>query len=399
MAGLPIIPTENAMQTTLDAQLNQGATSATLANDFSTQLTGVSTARPAWAVIDRVDNNGVSTPTKREYVKITGVSGQTITIGARGEAGSTDQVHSVGAILEFVPDVSSLRQINSTFAVEHSATDGTHSSALVTTLKATGAEVTTGTEDAKIVTPKALKDAGIVAVTPYSDWQTISATLTYSSADDPTFVVSTDVDLTTIIPVGARIKLTQTTAKFFIVTAITSNSITLYGGTDYDLANAAITSPYFSTVKAPLGFPLDPDKWTVVITSTSQTQQVSPAQNTWYNHTSGVLHIGVWNVTYSVVAFADDDSAGGRVNPTVFSTLSTANNSESNSDFTAHGYGGFTTDMNSYIGFTFTRTNVINLASKTTYYLNIKTNLANQYSIQARGDVVPTKIKAVCAYL
>lgn len=48
--------------------------------------------------------------------------------------------------------------------LEHNA-DGTHKSALVTTLKASGAEVTTGTEDAKIVTPKAIKDAGIVAVT------------------------------------------------------------------------------------------------------------------------------------------------------------------------------------------------------------------------------------------
>jgi hypothetical protein len=47
--------------------------------------------------------------------------------------------------------------------VEHNA-DGTHKTALVTTLKASGAEVTTGTEDAKIATPKAIKDAGIVAL-------------------------------------------------------------------------------------------------------------------------------------------------------------------------------------------------------------------------------------------
>ncbi|RLI82666.1 MAG: hypothetical protein DRP01_09730 [Archaeoglobales archaeon] len=48
--------------------------------------------------------------------------------------------------------------------VEHNQ-DGTHKSALVTTLKATGAEIDTGTEDAKIVTPKAIADSSIPTAT------------------------------------------------------------------------------------------------------------------------------------------------------------------------------------------------------------------------------------------
>lgn len=50
--------------------------------------------------------------------------------------------------------------VNAVISTEHND-DGTHKSAVVTTLKATGAEVTTGTSDLKIVTPKALADAGI----------------------------------------------------------------------------------------------------------------------------------------------------------------------------------------------------------------------------------------------
>jgi hypothetical protein len=52
--------------------------------------------------------------------------------------------------------------------------------------------------------------------------------------------------------------------KFFIITNIVYNvtnagktTFFLYGGTYYNLFNAAITLPYYSMIKAPYGFPLD----------------------------------------------------------------------------------------------------------------------------------------------
>jgi hypothetical protein len=81
-----------------------------------------------------------------------------------------------------------------------------------------------------------------------SGWNVLGATLTFSSADAPTYVASTSVDLTGVISVGMKLKLTQTTVKYFIVTAINTTTITLYGGTDYTLANATITLPYYSVV-------------------------------------------------------------------------------------------------------------------------------------------------------
>ena len=126
MAGLPIIPTENALQTTLDATFGAGATSATLADDWSSQLSGVTTSRPAYAVVDRVDTAGTSTPTKREYFDITGVSGVTITVANRGLSGSTDQSHSVGAVVEIVFDVATIQKIEDAFSTEHDPITGTH---------------------------------------------------------------------------------------------------------------------------------------------------------------------------------------------------------------------------------------------------------------------------------
>ena len=87
-------------------------------------------------------------------------------------------------------------------------------------------------------------------------WISARATLTYASASAPTFVCNTSIDLTARISVGMKIKLTQTTTKYFFVIAITSTTITLYGGTDYTLTNTTISNVYFSSVQLPYGFPI-----------------------------------------------------------------------------------------------------------------------------------------------
>jgi hypothetical protein len=57
---------------------------------------------------------------------------------------------------------------------------------------------------------------------------------------------------------GDKIMLTQTTVKYFYVVAIemgANTTLTITGGIDYTLANAAITDPYYSKAAAPEGFP------------------------------------------------------------------------------------------------------------------------------------------------
>lgn len=147
-------PTANAVQKTLDAALLSGVTAAATLNN----VVNIPNA-PGIMVIDRVDSNGNPTPSKREYVAYTGTSGSTVTGLTRNiDSAGTDQDHNVGAIVEFVFDVVQMKAIKDTFETQHN-TDGTHKSATVTTLKATGAEINTGTEDAKIVTPKAIADS------------------------------------------------------------------------------------------------------------------------------------------------------------------------------------------------------------------------------------------------
>lgn len=95
-------PSTNAIQKTLSAQLLSGVTASAVLSD----VVGLQNL-PGVMVIDRVDTNGLDTPTKREYIAYTGISGSTVTGLTRNvDSGSTDQDHGIGAVVEFVPDVT-----------------------------------------------------------------------------------------------------------------------------------------------------------------------------------------------------------------------------------------------------------------------------------------------------
>jgi hypothetical protein len=199
-----------------------------------------------------------------------------------------------------------------------------------------------------------------------------------------------------------RVKLTQTTTKYFIITKVAysdpSTTLTLFGGTDYELANATIATPYYSTQKAPHGFPLDPDKWTVEhYDGAGWDQQTSPTQNTWYNPGSHQLTIpvGAFIVSYDF-AFRISKNSSTSVNGNA--TLSTANNTESSYEYTV--YAEFTGGSGTMGGYQQAQKEFpIAVTSKQAMYLNIRSTTATATSIAVGGTLAPTIIKAVCAYL
>lgn len=221
-----------------------------------------------------------------------------------------------------------------------------------------------------------------------------SETWTYASADPPTFTFTISGDKTSKYSAGMRIKLTQTTVKYFIITAIAysapNTTVTVYGGTDYTLANAAITDPYYSTQKAPQGFPLSPAKWTVKVTDITNRSQSSPTNNIWYNlgSLSITIPIGIWRVYYKVHVWSNAASEIADIAV----TLSTVNNTESDADFTGVCVGSLRgAGM-------ITPTKTLSLTSKTVYYLNAKTITSSLsiYFINVQAKLV---IDAICAYL
>ena len=249
--------------------------------------------------------------------------------------------------------------------------------------------------------------AAQAAAIPNDGWIADSNTWTYSSADAPTYVISINADMTAKLQAGMRIKLTHSAAvKYFIVTAVGSFSagatlVTVYGGTDYRLTNSALSATYYSPVKAPLGFPVDPDKWTVEVTDTTLRTQATPTQNVWYNNGSISISIpiGKWLVMYEAELESQKDTSSSSV-VSVFVTLSTANNTESDKKWTGiqQRIDGATTSQIQVYGFVH-RENQITLASKATYYLNEMTNQTTCANFYFRGDVATIVVRARCAYL
>jgi len=263
----------------------------------------------------------------------------------------------------------------------------------------------TANSDTKLATQKATKtyvdnNGGV-------DWKAYSAVIpTRASADDPTYVLTfAGVDLTSILNVGKKIKWTQNgTVRYGFITTIafsTNTTVTIYGGTDYDVLDTAtypISAFHYSSYKSPIGFPMNPTKWTVESVNTGSTNQNSPSASTWYNPGSIniVIPIGLWKVSYKVTL--GSNKSGGTVLD-LSATLSTANNSVSDVDFTTEIYESHTAgELNYFIIPVFVE-KYLELAAKSTRYLNCKTRQSSVTQIGFRGDMGKTILRAVCAYL
>jgi hypothetical protein len=291
------------------------------------------------------------------------------------------------------------------FVQEHN-TDGTHKVVTLTQQSSTPANPASGkvkfyadTSGNQYILDSSGNKFYIVSES-LGGWIPANETWTYASADSPTFTFTVAGDKTSKYSAGMRIKLTQSgTVKYFIITAVSysapNTTITVYGGTDYTLANATISDNYYSFHKAPVGFPLDPSKWRVEFRDTSARSQSSPAIDTWYNlgSSSLTIPIGRWNLIYSVNFMFVCSSA---TNTWARTTLSTSSNSESDSDFTTFISGGNVSFLSTRI---YGQKN-ISLTSKTTYYLLARqTTLGTVTEIIFEGNYGATIIRATCAYL
>lgn len=367
----------NELATTLSGSMTSNTTSMTLAD-----ATGFS-ASGGYVIIDE----GVVG--KEEVVYIESITGNTCTISTngRGLEGTTGVSHDVGATVTDIIVANHINGPRTAYLVEHDDA-GTHKQ-IASAIVMSG---TTASSSNKVA------DAGVIE----PGWIPADETWVYASADAPTFTFTiAGVDKTTKYYPGMKVKLTQTTAKYFIITAVafsTDTTITLYGGTDYVLANAAITVPTFSLGKSPAGFPLDPMKWSVSVTDVTQRAQASPVSGTWYNlgTISITIPIGIWRVNYQVAGQTNDtNSSAGEV----FTTLSTANNSESDVDFTCWMFGSFGSGLAASIVHTVNRDKFLTLAAKTQYFLNTKTTTANIDNLFNRNELSKLLIKATCVYL
>jgi len=406
MPPLLTSPTKNGIQKTLASQLLSTATTADpITFDDVDGLPNL----PGVLVIRRVDTSGVVTPSFREYIEYSGTSGNTVLITTRNVDGSNAALtHPVGSIVEFIPDITWADRVYDALANVVSVADLsvdltkivtpsgtqtlTNKSLLLGSsgnISSSGATISsidadsslTANSDKILATQKAVKSY-VDAKAGSDGWAAAGETWVYASADDPTFTFTVaGVDLTTKYSAGMKIKLTQTTVKYFIITRVTfstNTTITVYGGADYDLANAAITLPFYSTSRSPALFPLSRDKWMVRLTDTTDRSQGSPVASTIYNLGSLFISIpiGAWRVWYSICLQIDKTGVNGG-----FAGLSTGASSYSDLDLVSNvnASGAFT-------GNSLSKEKSISVTSKTSYFVVSSTSSSGVTTLYNRNN-------------
>ena len=191
-----------------------------------------------------------------------------------------------------------------------------------------------------------------------------------------------------------------TVQKYALVTKSSysnpTTTVTIYSGTDHTLANATISNAYYSTQKAPYGFPLNPKKWEVQI-ETGSVGQGSPTAFQSYNLGGSIpVPIGLWKIYYSCEGYVQR-SSNGDIN--FRTSMSTTNNGTTEyQDLSGEIRSASSGTGTVVIGGMITKEAFRKINAKTTYYLNASTDGSGQTQI-GLGDYLNSVIRATSTLL
>lgn len=87
---------------------------------------------------------------------------------------------------------------------------------------------------------------------PSGTWAEVSDTWTYAT----TGTITVPFDATLEYRKGGKIRFRQGGSyKYMSITSVATGTLSVFGGSDYQVANSAITNPAYSPVENPIGFP------------------------------------------------------------------------------------------------------------------------------------------------
>jgi len=215
-----------------------------------------------------------------EVIEYGGITGNELTGVIRGQAGTSAKAHNNGAtIVAVVSAVHNNRVADKLRSVDTTLAQDTNNNAIIKTAFVASAvnQVTmtnaatlnapsvsaTGTDtnvDLNLITKGSgvVKFNGVAAPTSTvstDGWTTSSDTWVYASAS--TFTIA-GVDRTAIYTKGTRLKFTNSTLKYAVVTSSsfsTNTTVTIAINNDYVLTNTTISSPFYSYEVNPQGYP------------------------------------------------------------------------------------------------------------------------------------------------
>ena len=180
--------------------------------------------------------------------------------------------------------------------------------------------------------------------------------------------------------------------EYGIVTKVTASKLTVFTGTDHNIPNMTLSAPHYSTQKSPFGFPTARNKWEIVVPLAVNFNTVSQSFVTM-TYTIFVP-IGAWYLR-SQIGLQIAHAAGGTRR--VYITLSSNAATETNKDTTAllgYALGTQLTQTESVVS----TLGSVDQTADTTYTLIGKVS-GTATTVTIMPDVVPSYIKAECAYL
>lgn len=184
--------------------------------------------------------------------------------------------------------------------------------------------------------------------------------------------------------------------EYAIITSVTDTQLTVFTGTDHNIPNMTLVSPFYSTQGTPFGFPRGADKWLVSTVIKSAISQSSPNPTSYYFGDKVLLNVptGSWKLGFTGV-FNSTKGSAGEVGGTV--ALSTSASSATNNKMRAFIYSGLS---NTNIHFPFNFSDSVYIESATDYMGVATPNaIGSLSSISFQGQRADTVITAECAYL
>lgn len=264
-----------------------------------------------------------------------------------------------------------------------------------------------GTTDTQTLTNKTLVSPLFQGT--LDGWISAGETWEFVSVDDPTGIFRVNADVTTKYSAGMRIKMTNGGNVIYgIITVVGAysggyTSITFLHQIDpsdnlalYLLANSAITLNYYSSQKAPVGFPASPLSWSIISTPSNFSQE-SATSGTWYGAANITLPIGVWDFSYRG-AVIHARTAGGSLK--VYLEANISQTSASAASFqNQHFYEYYRTVIAGGNVYTFYQgvsgQTYINLTAKDVFYFNVYDSHDDTATLQVNH----IRFEAICAYL
>lgn len=186
--------------------------------------------------------------------------------------------------------------------------------------------------------------------------------------------------------------------EYAIVTKVAysapNTTVTVFTGTDHNIPNMTLENPFYSTQKAPYGFPVSRSEWIIEVISRTQR---STASTSFVSLTDKItVPTGKWEL--SLKAFVASNNATSNLGQRAIVSLSSSGTTETNPNLTGQIGGGFnaTATGKDWNGSVF-NTDFVTTTTSTDY--TFIGACGNTSTMIVYSDLHPTVFKAECAYI